>query len=61
MSMTNLRGKRALVTGSVQGIGLAIAKALASQGATVVLHGLPGRRTRLARPWPRSRLRPYSR
>jgi 3-hydroxybutyrate dehydrogenase len=41
MSMTNLRGKRALVTGSVQGIGLAIAKALASQGATVVLHGLP--------------------
>jgi 3-hydroxybutyrate dehydrogenase len=41
MSMTNLRGKRALVTGSVQGIGLAIAKALAIQGATVVLHGLP--------------------
>jgi 3-hydroxybutyrate dehydrogenase len=41
MSMTHLRGKRALVTGSVQGIGLAIAKALASQGATVVLHGLP--------------------
>lgn len=35
-----LRGKRALVTGSVQGIGLAIAEALARQGASVVLHGL---------------------
>ncbi len=39
--MSTLKGKRALVTGSVQGIGLAIAKALAGQGATVVLHGLP--------------------
>ena len=36
-----LQGKRALVTGSVQGIGLAMAKALAGEGATVVLHGLP--------------------
>lgn len=44
MSMTNLEGKRALVTGSVQGIGLAIARALARQGATVVLHGLPDAR-----------------
>lgn len=35
-----LEGKRALVTGSVQGIGLAIARALAESGAQVVLHGL---------------------
>ncbi len=36
-----LQERRALVTGSVQGIGLAIAAELARQGATVVLHGLP--------------------
>ena len=41
MTTPLLQGKRALVTGSVQGIGLAIAEALARQGATVVLHGLP--------------------
>jgi 3-hydroxybutyrate dehydrogenase len=35
-----LAGRRALVTGSVQGIGLAIAETLAAQGAAVVLHGL---------------------
>lgn len=35
-----LRGKRALITGSTQGIGRAIARALASAGARVFLHGL---------------------
>lgn len=38
---TRLKGKRALVTGSIQGIGLEIAKTLARAGAEVVLHGLP--------------------
>jgi 3-hydroxybutyrate dehydrogenase len=35
-----LAGRRALVTGSVQGIGLAVARTLAGQGAALVLHGL---------------------
>ncbi|MGE4240854.1 3-hydroxybutyrate dehydrogenase [Ramlibacter sp.] len=35
-----LQGRRALVTGSVQGIGLAIAEAIARQRADIVLHGL---------------------
>lgn len=38
--MTGLQGKCALVTGSVQGIGLEIAQALASAGAAIALHGL---------------------
>ncbi len=35
----DLSGKRALVTGSGQGIGLAIAEGLAAQGASIVLNG----------------------
>jgi 3-hydroxybutyrate dehydrogenase len=38
--MTSLAGKRALVTGSTQGLGLAVAKRLGSAGCDIVLHGL---------------------
>ncbi|WP_071675516.1 3-hydroxybutyrate dehydrogenase [Nioella nitratireducens] len=40
--MTDLSGKTALVTGSVQGIGLAIAEALAGAGARIAVHGIAG-------------------
>jgi 3-hydroxybutyrate dehydrogenase len=36
----SLTGRTALVTGSTSGIGLAIAEALAAQGAAIALHGL---------------------
>ncbi|RAJ08296.1 NAD(P)-dependent dehydrogenase (short-subunit alcohol dehydrogenase family) [Chitinophaga skermanii] len=36
---TQLKGKRALVTGSSSGLGEAIAKMLAREGATVIIHG----------------------
>ncbi|MDP1580941.1 MAG: SDR family oxidoreductase [Candidatus Didemnitutus sp.] len=39
MPSFSLAGRRALVTGSSQGIGLAIARALAHAGAQLVLHG----------------------
>lgn len=38
--MSHLSGRTALVTGSVQGIGLAIAKALAGAGVRIAAHGL---------------------
>lgn len=36
----SLKGKRAFITGSFQGIGLGIATSLAAEGASIVLHGL---------------------
>lgn len=39
MSDRTLSGKTALVTGSTSGIGLGIAKALAAQGANIVMNG----------------------
>ncbi|MDO6479596.1 3-hydroxybutyrate dehydrogenase [Shimia thalassica] len=41
--MTDLHGKTAFVTGSVQGIGLAIAQELAKAGARIGVHGLATR------------------
>ena len=35
----NLKGKRAIVTGSTAGIGAEIARVLAAEGASVVVHG----------------------
>ncbi|MFE0630768.1 SDR family NAD(P)-dependent oxidoreductase [Streptomyces sp. NPDC058864] len=42
----NLTGRRALVTGSSSGLGAAIARLLAAEGADVVVHGRDGARTR---------------
>jgi NAD(P)-dependent dehydrogenase (short-subunit alcohol dehydrogenase family) len=39
-----LNGKRAFVSGSTQGIGYAIARALLAEGASVVINGRDGRR-----------------
>jgi len=37
-----LEGKTALITGSVRGIGLAVAKSLAEAGARIAVHGIAG-------------------
>ena len=39
MTLFDLTGRRALITGSSQGIGLALAHGLAEAGAEVVLNG----------------------
>lgn len=43
MIQFDLNGYRALITGSTQGIGLAIASCLAEHGASVIIHGGTGR------------------
>lgn len=42
LNMFDLTGKRALITGSSQGIGLALARGVAGAGASVVLNGRDG-------------------
>ena len=43
-----LQGKRALVSGSTAGIGFAIARALAAEGARVIVNGRSEQRTAAA-------------
>lgn len=45
----DLSGKRALITGSSQGIGLALARGLAQHGASVILNGRSTERLKKAR------------
>ena len=42
MSLNDLKGHVALITGGTQGVGGAIAKSLAKAGANLILHGLVG-------------------
>jgi gluconate 5-dehydrogenase len=49
MKLFNLSGKRALITGSSQGIGLALAEGLAEAGASIVLNGRDEKKLEQAR------------
>jgi gluconate 5-dehydrogenase len=48
LSLFDLSGKRALITGSSQGIGLALARGLAAAGAKIVLNGRDGGKLAMA-------------
>jgi len=48
VKLFDLSGRRALITGSSQGIGLALAHALAAAGATIVLNGRDAARIAVA-------------
>lgn len=43
--MSKFHGKTALITGSISGIGLAIARSFASEGMRIVVHGLADERS----------------
>jgi gluconate 5-dehydrogenase len=47
-ALFSLEGRRALITGSGQGIGLALARGLAEHGATIVLNGRTAEKLELA-------------
>ena len=49
MNRFDLSGQLALVTGSSQGIGLAIAEGLAEAGARIVINGRDGQKLEAAR------------
>jgi gluconate 5-dehydrogenase len=49
MTLFNLTGKRALVTGGTHGLGMAMAKGLASAGATLIINDLSEEKLETAR------------
>ena len=48
MDLFSLKGKTALITGSSQGIGLALARGLAEAGATIILNGRDSKKLDIA-------------